>query len=164
MKFTFTTKNINVVEVFGKTTDSKTHVGTEDRELFKRAFLTEEEGFNSDKVLDIDDGDKTTAIQTVIEEELTLFVRVIGGKTSIAKWKLRGYTAASKAADKAIDLFIDEDDAAALEKLNKMVFVATAMTEAAPECGGIYRFETGDGTRVFVRLYTKNLTKTGWTN
>lgn len=164
MKYTYTTKNTNVVEIFGKTTDSKTYVGSEDRELFKRAFLTTEEGFDSNKVLDIDDGDKTTAIQTVSENELTLYVRVIGGKTSIAHWKLRGFTTASKAADKALDLFIDEDDAAALEKLSKMVFVAKAMTDAAPECGGIYRYETADGTRVFVRLFTKNLSKTGWTN
>lgn len=145
----YTTKpTYESVLLIGKTVESAGFAGTADRETMKRAYVTEDAGFDGSQV--IVDGIDEYGIRTVKAAEITVSIAFIGDdKGHIpATWKLRGFEAKAVEND-GTDLFVCEDMA---DKLASLLRTADAVSSQHPEYAGLWKVVDADtGARVFIR-------------
>ena len=161
MKLKYTDKpSYPEVEVFGKTISGSVF-GTVDRRPVGRRLLTTEEGFvsggaHADKVIVDGDG---TVVQTVKKvDEVEVVVQLVDGSKSAASFKFFDcYTAPNTENEGVLDVFTTNG-----EQLERIEMCAERMCLMAPGNDGQYSIVAkGDGKRVFLRAFSKNVVDGG---
>ena len=151
-KVSYTTKpKYEQVTLLGKTIESAGFAGTADREKMKRAYITENAGFDGSQM--IVKGTDEYGIRTVKAVEVVAGVKFVGAENRIpATWKLRGYAAKSVENEGAIDVFVGEEMG---DKVAALLRTADAVSAQSPEFAGLwYTIDAETGTRIFIRAFS----------
>ena len=144
------------VEIAAKTVNSI--CGTIDRKSIGRTLITEDAGFAGKHQVVDGDGTTIATVEKVPEDGVEVFVEFVGGVKSLASKRFyKGWKAPNKENADVDDVYVITEEACKVDELARM---ASAMSDAHPECAGQFKFVAG-GKRVFLRLVATELDAKG---